>query len=290
VGLLLPAVQRVRESAARTKCANNLKQLGLAFFHHNDMLRYLPDGGEYWDETKYPRTWADSAKTYPATTPHQNWGWAYQILPYIEQQNLYVLKDDKAVRETIVPVFFCPSRRLPSTVYDSRYGNSCMLDYAGNAATDTSKDGDTSGSWGNGKNGTVVRRPNGSDQRSERLRLPGDIPDGASNTLLLGEKRMDVGNLSVNLADNDQGFVAGWDWDEVRWALDGPIQDQAGQWTSELAGRFGSSHLGGFNAVFADGSVRVISYAVQSNNDPKNLGTWQRICIRNDGLPISWDF
>jgi prepilin-type N-terminal cleavage/methylation domain-containing protein len=299
MALLLPAVQRVREAGDRTTCANNLKQLGLAFLHHNDMLRHLPDGGEYWDTGRYPRSWTDTGHTNPATTPNQNWGWAYQILPYIEQGNLWVHQNDTEVRETLVPVFFCPSRRRPSQVYDSRYGNSCMLDYAGNAATDPTKDpdpplsdGQNAGSWGNGLNGTVVRRPTPHTPvawRSPQLRLPSDIPDGASNTLLLSEKHMQLTTLNTNVADNDQGYVAGWDWDEIRWARNAPKRDDHDS-SDENRGTFGSSHIAGINAFFCDGSVRVISYSIESRNTTTNPGTWQRICIRNDGLPIDWDF
>src|SRR5262249_23556409 len=144
--------------------------------------------------------------------------------------------------------------------------------------------GQNAGSKGNGINGTVVRRPNGADYRiKDRIRLPEDIPDGAANTLLLSEKRMNPLTLDTNVEDNDQGYAAGWDWDEIRWALNAPKQDRIGEQTPD---RFGSMHVAGINAVFCDGSVRMIGYAIQSNNDPKNPGAWQRICIRNDGLPI----
>jgi prepilin-type processing-associated H-X9-DG protein len=129
----------------------------------------------------------------------------------------------------------------------------------------------------------VVRRPDGTANRSEPVGLT-NIPDGASNTLLLSEKRMDVGQIGQSQPDNDQGFVAGWDWDEIRWGQQAPMRDRAGEWTPD---RFGSSHRAGINAVFADGSVRVISYSIQSNNDPRNLGVWQRLCSRNDGQPVS---
>src|SRR5262249_34960882 len=109
ISLLLPAVQKVRESASRVKCANNLKQMGLAFLHHHDIYKCFPDGGEYWDTKQFPRTWANA--TTPAHTPNQNWGWAYQILPFIEQQNTWALKSDSDARKTIIPIFFCPSRR-----------------------------------------------------------------------------------------------------------------------------------------------------------------------------------
>src|SRR5436190_22332240 len=81
IGLLLPAVQKVREAAARTQCINNLKQMGIAFAAHNDALGYLPCGGT--------NAWPNYTGTLPFTGTQQNGSWAFQILPYIEQGNVY---------------------------------------------------------------------------------------------------------------------------------------------------------------------------------------------------------
>src|SRR5438874_352079 len=67
IGLLLPAVQKVRESANRMKCQNNLKQIGLAYHNYHDTQKYFP----------------------PAFAKPSNWGWAVWILPYLEQTGLY---------------------------------------------------------------------------------------------------------------------------------------------------------------------------------------------------------
>src|SRR5436309_6076531 len=75
IGLLLPAVQKVRESAARTQCQNHLKQIGLAFHNHHDALGHLPTAGNY-DSGNPP-------------TDRRDWGWAYEVLPYLEQEPLY---------------------------------------------------------------------------------------------------------------------------------------------------------------------------------------------------------
>src|SRR5580700_6890602 len=77
IGLLLPAVQKVREAAARTKCTNNLKQIGLAMHMYNDTYNKLPTG------------WVTIGTS--GATPSPGWSWCVLILPYVEQQNLYTL-------------------------------------------------------------------------------------------------------------------------------------------------------------------------------------------------------
>jgi prepilin-type N-terminal cleavage/methylation domain-containing protein/prepilin-type processing-associated H-X9-DG protein len=290
IALLLPAVQKVRESGNRVTCANNLKQIGLAFHNHHDLFGYFPDGGEYWDTSRFPRSWNGST---PQIAPHQNWGWAYQILPYVEQNNLWEHADDKFVRLQIVKLYSCPTRGQPRIVYDSRYGNSFMLDYAGNGGTSEYSGGfesDTAGSPGTGQNGTVVRRPDARPGRSLAVRLNSNITDGASNTLLLAEKRMHTNMLGTNMPDDDQGYTCGWDQDEIRWARVQPAQDsRSSTWLQEVAWSFGSAHQVGMNAVFCDGSVHFVRYAIQSNYHPDNWGVWQRLCIRDDGLPLQSD-
>ncbi len=81
IGLRLPAVQKVRAAANRLKCTNHLKQIDLAFHNHHDVPGYFPDRGEHWDPALFSRS------PGPAVAPNQNWGWGYQLLPYIEQDN-----------------------------------------------------------------------------------------------------------------------------------------------------------------------------------------------------------
>jgi prepilin-type N-terminal cleavage/methylation domain-containing protein len=281
IGLLLPAVQKVREAANRAKCANNLKQIVLAFHNHHDAIGYFPDGGEHWDPNAFPRSMAGGS---PLTAPHQNWGWGYQLLPYIEEANVWGLKDNNQVRGALITIYFCPTRRTPMRITaDVPCG---MLDYVGNAGTTsdlTSTTGEPGAALGNGNDGVVVRRPGGGGNRTTSVKVA-SITDGTSNTLLLGEKRLRpelVGQLQLH---DDQGYTAGWDRDEVCWATIPPAQDRHGE---DGYYQFGSAHPAGFNAVFADGSIHIIAYTIQSNNTPPApLGVWQRLCIRNDGMPV----
>lgn len=287
IAMLVPAVQRVRESANRTRCENNLKQIGLAFHSHHDALGFFPDGGEYW---AWPRSMNGNA---PAVAPKQNWGCFYQILPYIEKNDVWLTLDDGDVRRNAIPLYFCPSRRAPMTVYDSRYGDSGMIDYSGCGGVDGPPiNPGEAGTVNNGASGALARRytvdfplPYAVSVRPGQVKLR-TITDGTSDTLLVAEKRLDPEKMGENQADEDQGWVAGWDWDEIRWATEPPSRDLAGSHTMY---RFGSAHEGSMAAVFCDGSVRRIAYGIHSNyveNAPDQYGVWQRLGSRNDGQPV----
>ena len=106
VGLIVPAVQSVREAAARTQCLNNLKQIGLAFHQHHHQFGCFPSGGwEWWT----PPTYINGA---PLTGVNQRAGWGFQILPYLESENTWRAGALVAIA-TPHPVFFCPARRGP---------------------------------------------------------------------------------------------------------------------------------------------------------------------------------
>ncbi len=246
IGLLLPAVQKVREASARTSCSNNLKQFGIAFHAHHDTLGYFPTGGTGW---WIPPTYLAPGR--PATGTAQQGGWGFQILPFIEGDNVYKGGGGTTIDAcqitaigTPVKTFFCPSRRAPIALSTGNwyppsgtYAHA-MTDYAASNIENT----------GMIAYGYVGRRI-------------ANVRDGLTNTLMLGEKRMDLTNLNQFQSDDNEGYTSGWDHDTVRLSNIQPALDSnnGSGWGEQ---RFGSSHPMRFNVVFGDGSVRGISYSI----------------------------
>jgi prepilin-type N-terminal cleavage/methylation domain-containing protein len=247
IGLLLPAVQKVREAANRASCQNHLKQIGLAFHNHHDQFRYFPSGG--W----YPYTAPNYPQGQPAVGANQYAGWGFQILPFIEAENVWRGGEatnpvDQAIVAIGTPnqVFFCPSRRSPQTV---TYKDNYLPPLNGGLITHALCDYAASNKEGNG----IV-------QQFKPTRIA-DIKDGTSQTLLVGEKRLNLMFLGIRQSDDNQGYTAGYNLDTVRKTSRPPAQDYSAPIGDGL-GMFGSSHPSGFNALLGDGSVRPISYTI----------------------------
>src|SRR5262245_50177682 len=238
IALTLPAVQKVREAAARTQCQNNLKQIGLAFHHHHDNRGAFPTGG--WANWT-PPTYVNGV---PRTGRQQQAGWGFQILPYIEGEAAWKAGAVVAIA-TPNQVFFCPSRRLPQTV---TFADNYVPSLTGGQLTHALCDYGASNLEGTG----VVRR-------IDPVRFV-DILDGASNTLLVAEKRLNLALLGQPQHDDNEGYTSGWDQDTVRRTNRAPAPDFRGVGDGQR--RFGASHPSRFNAVFADGSVRGIRYSI----------------------------
>ncbi len=248
MGMLLPAVQQSREAARRVSCQNNLKQMGLAFLNHHDQQGFFPTGGHEFDKAP---TYLNGA---PAVGAEQQASWAFQILPYLEGGNIWTggnALDDRVRKLTAIgttsTVFFCPTRRSPQTV---AYPDAYSPPLTGSAVTHALCDYAASNREGTG----VVRQfqPN-------RM---ADLTDGTSQTLLVGEKRLNLRFLGQPQEDDNEGYTAGWNSDTIRRTGRQPGQDFRGEVGEDGDSRFGSSHPGAFNAAFADGSVRTISYMI----------------------------
>jgi prepilin-type processing-associated H-X9-DG protein len=139
---------------------------------------------------------------------------------------------------------------------------------------------------GNGLDGVIVRRPDGSSIRSNPVTLM-MITDGTSNTLLAGEKCLNAGLFGQHQTDDDSGWTDGWDWDVIRWGYVQPTPDWYNPDPSvsdsgyiPLHTAFGGPHPGYFNVVLTDGSVRVIPYNI-------NLSVFMSLSSRNDGVPFT---
>jgi prepilin-type N-terminal cleavage/methylation domain-containing protein len=287
IGLLIPAVQKVREAASRTQCTNNLHQIGIGWQHHHDALLTLPSGGAF------PEAVAPSYVQVgqPATGVLQTAGWGFQILPYIEQDNVWKGGYTDMVNAGVTPTlalsqavaisgsynnpngnpiktFFCPSRRSPMVLPpmanwynpNGTFGH-VASDYAASSLN-------AAGAGG------ALSPPNGTTGApNPGVRLP-DIKDGASNTLMVGEKRLNLYYLGQYQNDDNVGYTAGWGTNMVRnTAVDNsdPIQPccpPLPDYSSSVAGadggkRFGSSHSAGIQAVMCDGSAKTITYSVR---------------------------
>jgi prepilin-type N-terminal cleavage/methylation domain-containing protein/prepilin-type processing-associated H-X9-DG protein len=247
--LLLPAVQSAREAGRRASCSNNLKQIGLAFMLHHDAYRFFPFGGAY---RSYPSMNSNGA---PHIGSDQTGGWAFQILPFLEEEVLYHCNDLKVIQSTPISLYFCPSRRRPQVAAGGWAEGNALLDYAA-----SNQDGPDCVDPGFNSGTGVVRS-------SHVVRLS-KILDGTTKTMMVGEKRLCLQTLGDGVGDDDHGYSIGWDLDTVARTDMPPDSDPAiGCTTGSDSvplwnGLMGSSHPAGFNAVFADGSVHHLSYMI----------------------------
>jgi len=293
IALLVPAVQKVRDAANMTQCRNNLKQMGLAFHNHHDTFGAFPSGGLKWTDNNTRTFVGCGFSGQPSDYTGQSWGWCYQILPFIEQDNLWINSSDKLVAETNVATYICPSFRGPvqwpyAQNNDGTTTLRAMVDYTANAGTYGTPNDLTKN--GNSFDGAVVptkENCNSPGEGSNAVRKLTDITDGTSNTLLIGEKY--VGGQSAwttSSCDDDQGMVDGWDNDTICYAngdntsttnLTPEIPRQISVSDPASCGWFFGSIHAQMNAVFCDGSVHAVGYDI----DPH---VWGRIISCNDGL------
>jgi prepilin-type N-terminal cleavage/methylation domain-containing protein len=282
VALLLPAVQAARESARRTQCINHLRQIATAFHNHHDAYQFFPSGGG--PDWTYHMTYENGM---PAIAPDQHGGWGFQILPFMEEEILWQgggaqTDMDKSILAISTPHswLFCPTRRQPEVVeagdWLSRPRNSGRtFGHAKNDYAASSHDFQTQFS-----DRTLINTENGvgAVRQLEPVKI-GQISDGTSNTMLLSEKRMNIGLLGQLQANDNEGYTCGWNHDIMRFTTREPRPDFVHA-SDPGDDRFGSSHPGGMNMALADSSVRFLAYDVE-------LDIFKRLGCRADGLPLS---
>ncbi len=246
IALLVPAVQKVRESANRIQCSNNLKQIGVALHNHHDSYKVLPTGGTT------PWAGLTTVNGVPAGAKDQGLSWGFQILTFIEQTAVYKNANPWTLA---VPTYNCPSRRSPVLGPWGRF----LGDYA------SVTPGDANALWG----GSIWSVPtgyryNGVIVRTYTAQAPigfAHITDGTSNALTISEKRLDARNYYSGDWHDDSGWCDGWDPDVVRATAYGCLRDSAGGVNGY---ELGSAHDAGAQGLFADGSVRLIGYNVSA--------------------------
>jgi prepilin-type N-terminal cleavage/methylation domain-containing protein/prepilin-type processing-associated H-X9-DG protein len=303
IGLLLPAVQKIREAANRMSCGNNLKQLGLACHNYHDTVGTLP----------------------PLRVTNRTVTWFVLIMPFMEQDNLrnlwtptadYSSATNANARAFHVKSFYCPSRgrfgqRL-STQEDVRPGDSgappdftgpfsdarfrgtnnppgALGDYAGCVGTVDNYPNNTQDiSWASVRaNGALIQGEPPVGTNFNGLTSLTSITDGLSNTFLAGDKHVPAGMFGR--AKVGDGSIYNGVWTTYSGRLAGP-DDPLATGPKDLtpstrgdafyARKFGSWHPGVCQFVFCDGSVK----AVKTSIDGPNL---RRLAVRNDGEVVT---
>jgi prepilin-type N-terminal cleavage/methylation domain-containing protein/prepilin-type processing-associated H-X9-DG protein len=299
IGLLLPAVQKVREAAARIKCANNLKQWGLAIHNHENALGYYPAAGEF---------------------PASNWSAAARLLPFVEQDNLQRLINfslpysaQPQVTQFRLPIGICPGE-----VNDRPKVGGTATHYPINYAVNH-------GTW-------FVYHPatgaggDGAFRVGQRGRV-GDFLDGTSNTLAMAEVKAFTPFLSgsgspaalgvappntpaaavayggsfkdsghtewVDFKVHETGFTAAFPPNtKVPYSSGGSTSDvdfisnpegKAATVPTYAAVTSRSYHTGGVNALFMDGSVRFVRDSIPQ-------ATWRALSTRSGGEVTGNDY
>jgi prepilin-type N-terminal cleavage/methylation domain-containing protein/prepilin-type processing-associated H-X9-DG protein len=283
IGLLLPAVQKVREAAARMSCSNNLKQIGLALHNCHDARGAFPSG--FYASYNMP--------PYPPLPASQRYlvytGWELQLLPFMEQSSLYTnsdtyLKSNPGNTDTnnypacgfVMKNYTCPSNVRPTTI---TYGGTIyqLESYMGCTGT-------TSGSnWGTPSADGIL-------YVNSSVQIVG-ITDGTANTIAVGERPC-TGDQYFGWGFAPYGSGAG-DGDTVLGSNDTVLASIMGDLTTNVGFRqprvpqggyngeidgahYWSFHTVGANFLYADGSVHFLSYSL----DPV---TFRAMCTRNGG-------
>jgi prepilin-type N-terminal cleavage/methylation domain-containing protein/prepilin-type processing-associated H-X9-DG protein len=284
IGLLLPAVQKVREAAARMSCSNNLKQIGVAVHSYNDANGRMPHNGDPVSNTGccYNASW-------------RQYSFLARSLPFLEQTNLYrtvfsfnpelVMGSGQAqnLAKTVVKTFRCPSDSTP----DVR--TNVANHPSGRQVASTSYKGVSGSRWNygsfafapSGSTGDGLDGGNGIFWRRDYLRpltlahITG--ADGLANTFMIGE---DIGDMNIHNAWYYANGANGTCAVPLNNAMvrGQPGFNNPGDWPNVYS--FRSRHTNGANFCLADGSVRFVSASI-------NLTTYRNAASWNGGEVVA---
>ena len=286
IALLVPAVQKVREAAARTQCQNNMKQIGLALHAHHDVYKKFPMGQR-------------------GSIAYSNW--RVEIFPYLEQGPLYskinrnALQADPYLTSLILSVYKCPSSALPDLQPASwttwwTNNNHQVPAYQGVMGAYPDPTGSSSSIYASNYGGWWSN--NGMLVMNQYMGFK-DCTDGTSNTIIVAEQSAAVGTSDIR-----NGYYTPWGSCTVSqpigtqpagsdmWGVGLSCVAYANNSKTTAAGSgqtyhgntiLNSYHTGGINVALTDGSIRFIA-------DSINFADFQRLCVRNDGMVITSDF
>ncbi len=278
IGLLLPAVQKVRAAAARSQCVNNLKQVGLALQNYHDTANSFPAGYS----SNFDATGNDTGP---------GWGWAAYLLPQMEQQAVHTaIRFDLPIeaplnanaRVQFIKPFTCPSDNPGLTWTAKKY------DLSGNPVATVCDVASANfvGSFGTSEPGVDG---DGAFSRNSKIRI-GDIADGTSNTILVGERSFKLGqttwvgsvtgatlfpqppSTAPPILNNGSGMALGHTGDG-----NGPNAPNS------YVNQFSSQHSGGVNFAFADGHVSFLKNSI-------DYPVYKALSTRSGGEAVGGDY
>jgi prepilin-type N-terminal cleavage/methylation domain-containing protein/prepilin-type processing-associated H-X9-DG protein len=293
IGLLLPAVQKVREAAARMKCSNNLKQIGLATHNYHDTVNFMPPGAS-----------ADKAPWKTSGSADADWGnsWMVHILAYVEQSAIaskwlfsgqsgwQVATNNAMIQGTPVSIYRCPSTPLPelnpySATLPGATSGTMYTSYVAisGSATDVGALPCASGGGIQSNQGIMFH--------NSKVKMT-EISDGTSNTILVGEQSNHLrdannqillgatygGNAKIAVtSQGPDGWIQGcmvnpvdgsnkvhevYNCATIRYSINQIGMTLGAGGCNDNVGNnipLSSNHSGGCNLLFGDGSVRFVS-------------------------------
>jgi prepilin-type N-terminal cleavage/methylation domain-containing protein/prepilin-type processing-associated H-X9-DG protein len=298
IALLLPAVQAARESARRAQCSNNLKQIGLGLHNHLDSKRFFPTAGSNPQGFTAADGTSDPVWNMAPKYGFERGSWAFQVLPYIEEQPL----SDVARQQTLdgfatIPVlgksifeipikgFNCPSRDNRISLPTGTGDVFALLDYAGILTSFINSEwegvpyntlypgakGDQPNAYSKNLYRGLIVKGGHNDVAWPALR-PKDVSDGLSKTIAIAEKSVWSKYYQSSGSDywEDPGWAYGSHWPTMRMCSNQLLADNEPRSTTPPGSRsqeqgLGSPHNGVMNVVFGDGSVRPIALTIDNH-------------------------